>query len=84
LTRDSKKKVIADHIIEIIQNLLTPDALLQLLSTVLENGRYDVAAALVEQAGKLCLTTLGSFIKKITQALKKKEKADHCSRILQF
>jgi hypothetical protein len=84
LTRDSKKKVIAYQIIEIIQNLLTPDASLQLLSIVLENGRYDVAAVLVEQAGKSCLTTLGSFIKKITEALKKKEKADRCSRILQF
>ena len=84
MIHDKEKKPMAYQIIKVMQGQLTPDPAAQLLSTVLEDGRYDVAKVLANQAGKASLQVLGSYLSQIIASLKTPAKRNDASQLVEF
>jgi hypothetical protein len=78
------KQKLGFKILEAIQAIVPRDAAIQLLSTVIEQGRFDLAASLVANGDSSILPILGSFLTTITKALSKPEDKVACARILEI
>jgi hypothetical protein len=81
IAQDAKKQKAAYRVIEAIQELISGPAATELLSVILESGRYDIASALVRPGDALSI--VGSHVGRIVAALKKGEKIEYCGKLLE-